>query len=99
MRVGAGTSLALRSANTRSKGAPLMTTGMKALLKAQNTQSVEDKEAAREDKQSAIASQKNAIDDIHAQRTKKAEEDAQAIRDKYLGSLLGSIFLGPIIGG
>lgn len=73
-----------------------MSNAIRTLQTVTMKQSIEDKAAAREDTQAAIADQKEAIGEIHKQRTKKAEEEAQAIRDEFGGRFWGFIFGGLI---
>jgi hypothetical protein len=71
---------------------------MKVMQTVTFKSNLEDKAAAREDKAAAMDDTKKAIDDIHKQRTTKAEEEAQAIRDEFGGRFWGTIFGGPLIG-
>lgn len=75
-----------------------MSNSITTLQKVSFQSNLADKAAAREDKADAIKDSKKAIDQIHQQRTKKAEEEAQAIRDEFGGRFWGTIFGGPIVG-
>lgn len=71
---------------------------VKAAQRVAWTMKIEDEAAAREDKSAAMDDQREAIDNIHEQRSKKAQEEAQAIRDEFGGRFWGTIFGGPLIG-
>jgi hypothetical protein len=71
---------------------------MKVMQTVSFKSNLEDKAAARDDKAQAMDDTKKAIDEIHQQRTTKAEEEAQAIRDEFGGRFWGTIFGGPLIG-
>jgi hypothetical protein len=75
-----------------------MTVALKLLQKVTAETTIEDKADAREDKAAAIANQRDAIDEIHAQRCKKAQEEADAIRAEFGGRFWGTIIGGPLVG-
>ncbi len=75
-----------------------MSNAIKVMQTVTFQSNLEDKAAAREDKAQAITDTKKAIDEVHGQRVKKAEEDAQAIRDEFGGRFWGTLIGGPLIG-
>ena len=75
-----------------------MANAIKVLQAVSFNANLEDKAAARDDKAQAKNNAEKAIAQIHQQHSRKAEEDAQAIRDEFGGRLWGTILGGPIIG-
>ena len=60
-----------------------------------------DEASARDEKQLALDNAEDAIEETYQHRTKKAEEEAEAIRDEFNGRKWGYIFggwLGMLIG-